>query len=66
MNIASSQTGGILNIGNGSTRTGDIIIGNTANTGAIRIETNSTKSTDSDPAISIGTTAVTKLIKIGS
>jgi hypothetical protein len=68
MSVGSIQTDGILNLGTGSTRTatGVINIGNSTGVAPINIQTGSLKNTDSDPAIRIGTSALTRTIKIGS
>ena len=66
LSIGDGQTSGILNLGTNVSRTGDVNIGTSTNTGKITIATVNTGNTNADPAISIGADAGTKTIKINN
>lgn len=66
IDIATTQTSGILNIGTNASRTGAINIGSTGSTGPIYIDTTSTNNTYEDPAMTIGTAPGTRTIRMGN
>lgn len=68
IDIATTQTSGVLNIGTntGRTATGIINIGSLTSLAPINIETVSTNNTYEDPAIAIGTATGNRVIRLGN
>jgi hypothetical protein len=64
--INTITAGSVLSIGTDSTHTGNTLIGGSNVNSKIFIDTGNTGNTNSDPAISIGTSAAIKTIKIGN
>ena len=66
LTLGNTQIAGTLNLGTNVSRTGDVNIGTSTNTGKITIATVNTGNTNADPAISIGADAGAKTIKINN
>jgi len=65
VSLYTTQTGA-LNVGSSASRTGNITLGSSTNTGTITIATVNTNNTNALPAISIGADTGTKTIKINN